>query len=110
MGPSHREEILISSCSLRTTFSEIRLSPRIDLINCRNLLMYFQRDVQRDVIELFHYALNPEGSLLLGLAETIEASDLFRTVDKKLCITASAMSPVLNLPCCIPSNVDGWAP
>ena len=59
---------------------------RIDLISCRNLLMYFQRDVQRDVIELFHYALNPEGSLLLGSAETIEASDLFRTEDKKLCI------------------------
>lgn len=59
---------------------------RIDLISCRNLLMYFQRDVQRDVIELFHYALNSDGNLLLGSAETIDTSDLFRTEDKKLCV------------------------
>ncbi|MGA3186763.1 MAG: chemotaxis protein CheB [Bryobacteraceae bacterium] len=59
---------------------------RIDLISCRNLLIYLQRDVQRDVIELFHYALKPQGTLLLGSAETIESSDLFRTEDKKRCI------------------------
>lgn len=58
---------------------------RIDLISCRNLLMYLQRSMQRDVIELFHYALNVEGSLVLGSAETIDASDLFRTEDKQLC-------------------------
>jgi two-component system CheB/CheR fusion protein len=59
---------------------------RLDLIACRNLLIYLQRDVQRDVIELFHYALNPEGALLLGSSETVDASDLFRTEDKKLCL------------------------
>lgn len=59
---------------------------RLDLLTCRNLLMYLQRQVQRDVIELFHYALNAEGTLLLGSAETIDASDLFRTEDKRLCL------------------------
>ena len=44
---------------------------RLDLIVCRNLLIYLQREVQRDVIELFHYALNPNGTLLLGSAETV---------------------------------------
>ena len=39
---------------------------RIDLIICRNLLIYLQRELQNDVIDLFHYALNPGGVLLLG--------------------------------------------
>jgi two-component system CheB/CheR fusion protein len=58
---------------------------RLDLISCRNLLIYLERDVQRDVIELFHYALNPEGTLMLGSAESIDAQDLFRVEDKRLC-------------------------
>ncbi|HEX4134944.1 MAG TPA: chemotaxis protein CheB [Bryobacteraceae bacterium] len=59
---------------------------RLDLVSCRNLLIYLEREIQRDVIELFHYALNPEGTLLLGSAETVDATDLFRVADKKLCI------------------------
>jgi two-component system, chemotaxis family, CheB/CheR fusion protein len=59
---------------------------RLDLLSCRNLLIYLERDVQREVIELFHYALNPEGTLLLGSAESLEAADLFRVEDKKLCV------------------------
>ncbi|HUB78386.1 MAG TPA: CheR family methyltransferase [Bryobacteraceae bacterium] len=58
---------------------------RQDLISCRNLLIYLDRDVQRDVIELFHYALNPDGILMLGSAESIDATDLFRVEDKHLC-------------------------
>src|SRR5262252_975344 len=48
---------------------------RLDFICCRNLLIYLEREVQRDVIELFHYALNPEGALMLGSAETIDGVD-----------------------------------
>jgi two-component system CheB/CheR fusion protein len=59
---------------------------RLDLICCRNLLIYLERDVHRDVIELFHYALNPDGALVLGSAESLEATDLFLVEDKKLCI------------------------
>ena len=59
---------------------------RLDLISCRNLLIYLERDVQREVIELFHHALNPDGVLLLGSAESLDAADLFRTEDKKLCL------------------------
>ena len=58
----------------------------LDLVACRNLLIYLERAVQRDVIELFHYALCPDGYLLLGSAETVDASELFRTEDKKLCM------------------------
>jgi two-component system CheB/CheR fusion protein len=59
---------------------------RLDFIACRNLLIYLERDVQRAVIELFHYALNRDGTLLLGSAETVEDSDLFRPDDKRLCL------------------------
>lgn len=57
---------------------------RLDLIACRNLLIYLERDVQKDVIELFHYSLNPEGMLVLGSAETMDGSDLFTVEEKKL--------------------------
>ena len=49
----------------------------VDLIVCRNLLIYLQREVQRDVLTLFHYALNPEGLLLLGTSETVDGSEQF---------------------------------
>lgn len=59
---------------------------RINLISCRNLLIYLDRSVQRDVIDLFHYALYPDGYLMLGSSESVDASSLFRTEDKKLCL------------------------
>ncbi len=55
---------------------------RLDLVTCRNLLIYLDRSVQRDVIDLFHYALLPGGYLLLGPSEGIERDDVFTTEDK----------------------------
>lgn len=60
--------------------------PRLDLISCRNLLIYVQRDLQGEILELFHYALKREGYLLLGTSETADPSNLFSTEDKKQCI------------------------
>jgi two-component system CheB/CheR fusion protein len=55
----------------------------MDLISCRNLLIYFDTTLQRKILPIFHYALNDTGLLLLGSAESIvEASDLFSVVDK----------------------------
>jgi two-component system CheB/CheR fusion protein len=59
---------------------------RMDLISCRNLLIYLEREVQHEVMEIFHYALNTGGITLLGTAESIETAELFRTIDKRLCI------------------------
>jgi two-component system CheB/CheR fusion protein len=54
-----------------------------DLIVCRNLLIYLQRDVQDKVFDVFHYALNPEGYVFLGSSESLEhLPELFRVVDK----------------------------
>src|SRR5262249_47710416 len=57
---------------------------RLDLISCRNLLIYLNRDTQERLLELFHFALRPEGYLLLGSSESAEAAvELFTPVDKK---------------------------
>jgi two-component system, chemotaxis family, CheB/CheR fusion protein len=57
---------------------------RIDLISCRNVLIYFGLDLQRQIIPTFHYALRPNGYLLLGSSETIrEFTDLFALSDRK---------------------------
>ena len=58
----------------------------IDLIVCRNLLIYLQRDAQHDVISLFHYALEPQGLLLLGTSEAMDRVDLFHCEDKEVCL------------------------
>ena len=57
---------------------------RMDLISCRNLLIYLGVPLQKSVLATFHYALNPDGYLVLGGSETVEAgSDAFRQIDKK---------------------------
>ena len=57
---------------------------RIDLITCRNLLIYLNRDIQQRVLETFHFALKPGGYLFLGSSESAESVDeLFVAVDKK---------------------------
>ncbi|MEO0386096.1 MAG: chemotaxis protein CheB [Pseudomonadota bacterium] len=51
----------------------------IDLISCRNLLIYFQATLQAQVLDRFHYALVPNGVLFLGKSESVTASEtLFR--------------------------------
>ena len=58
---------------------------RLDLISCRNLLIYLDGVAQQRVLRTFHYALRPEGMLIFGPAESIgPSSDLFEQVDKRL--------------------------
>ncbi|MBD1867232.1 PAS domain-containing protein [Cyanobacteria bacterium FACHB-471] len=56
----------------------------LDLISCRNVLIYLGDALQKRIMPIFHYSLNPTGFLLLGTAEsTGQASDLFTLVEKK---------------------------
>ncbi|MEZ4867481.1 MAG: chemotaxis protein CheB [Caldilineaceae bacterium] len=73
---------------------------RLDLISCRNVLIYLQRAVQQQLFELFHYALVPNGHLLLGSAETADSSPLFRDVNRRCSIfrRADVEPDVVRLP------------
>jgi two-component system CheB/CheR fusion protein len=55
---------------------------KLDLLSCRNLLIYFTSDLQKKLMPLFHYSLNPGGILFLGSAETAGGfPDLFSPID-----------------------------
>ena len=63
---------------------------RLDLISCRNLLIYLERSLQQQLYSLFHYGLNEGRFLFLGSAETMESStDLFSSVDREAHIYAA---------------------
>jgi two-component system CheB/CheR fusion protein len=67
---------------------------RIDLVSCRNLLIYLDRELQQQVSSTFHYALNPNGFLLLGTSEMVDnPPGLFRTIDRKARIYQSTARP-----------------
>ncbi|ADC62108.1 chemotaxis protein CheB [Allochromatium vinosum] len=57
---------------------------RLDLISCRNLLIYFNGELQKRLMPIFHYALNPEGVLFLGNSETVgDSFSLFSPLNRK---------------------------
>jgi two-component system CheB/CheR fusion protein len=57
---------------------------KLDLISCRNVMIYLGSVLQRRALTVFHYALRPRGYLLLGSSETVgNFSDLFAVVDRK---------------------------
>ncbi|MHC1737681.1 MAG: chemotaxis protein CheB [Ignavibacteriaceae bacterium] len=58
---------------------------KLDLLSCRNLMIYMGSELQKKLIPLFHYTLNPKGFLLLGTSENIgEYTYLFTFLDKKM--------------------------
>ncbi|MEW6587386.1 MAG: CheR family methyltransferase, partial [Nitrospirota bacterium] len=57
---------------------------KLDLISCRNLLIYMNQKLQKKVLPVFHYGLNRDGFLFLGNSETVgEFADLFSVVDRQ---------------------------
>ncbi len=57
---------------------------KLDLISCRNVLIYLQTALQKRIIPMFHFSLNPAGFLMLGASETIGTfTELFGLLDKK---------------------------
>ncbi|WP_373542715.1 chemotaxis protein CheB [Chamaesiphon sp.] len=67
---------------------------KLDLISCRNVLIYLGAALQKKILPTFHYGLKPTGFLLLGTSETTgDSSDLFTAVDKKQKIYARKLAP-----------------
>ncbi len=57
---------------------------RLDFISCRNLLIYLNRDAQTRALDIFHFALRPDGYLFLGSSESVEEGNpQFKVLDKK---------------------------
>jgi two-component system CheB/CheR fusion protein len=72
---------------------------RMDLISCRNLLIYLSPEAQARALDIFHFALNPGGQLFLGSSESVdERSQLFRVLDKKRRIYARQPAVRVTLP------------
>ncbi len=74
---------------------------RVDLISCRNLLIYLEPGAQKKILPAFHYALKPQGFLFLGASESIGAfSALFECADKqhKIFSKKPGLTPAFRLP------------
>ncbi len=68
---------------------------RMDLISCRNLMIYFEPSLQKKIIPTFHYALKPDGFLFLGASESVGGfTDLFQSVDKRQKIFSKRAAPI----------------
>ncbi|MDR3414488.1 MAG: chemotaxis protein CheB [Formivibrio sp.] len=58
---------------------------KLDIVTCRNLLIYLGAELQKKLLPLFHYSLNPGGTLMLGSAESIGGfTELFEPLDAKM--------------------------
>jgi len=70
--------------STQNVFSDPPFS-RMDLVSCRNVMIYLSQALQKRVIPIFHYALNPTGFLMIGSTEGLlgAGSELFEMADKK---------------------------
>jgi two-component system CheB/CheR fusion protein len=72
---------------------------RLDLVSCRNLLIYLNREAQGEALQIFHFALNPRGALFLGVSDSVdEGSALFAVVDKKYRLFSPRPFPRQGLP------------
>jgi len=77
---------------------------KLDLLSCRNLLIYLGPELQKKLLPMFHYSLRPDGFLFLGSSETVgQTNDLFAIVHKKWKIfrrkpSSSATQAVLDFP------------
>ncbi|WP_413172274.1 chemotaxis protein CheB [Anabaena azotica] len=66
---------------------------RLDLITCRNVLIYLGSTAQKKLLPIFHYSLKPTGFLMLGTSETVgEFTDLFTLIDRKCKIYGRKMA------------------
>jgi len=90
---------------LFATHDVLKDSPfsRLDLISCRNLLIYLNIEAQSRVFDIFHFALLPTGRLFLGSSESVEdGSQLFTVLDKKHRLYSYRPTPRVGLP--VPSG------
>lgn len=100
-GTHYRVRKEVRDAVLFASHSVLRDPPftRLDLVCCRNLLIYLERLLQGQVCAIFHYGLKPNRYLFLGSAETIDANaDQFYIVDREARIYRSRPQPAIAIP------------
>lgn len=101
-GSGYRVNQYLRECVLFAPHNLLKDPPfsKLDLIACRNLLIYLNRDTHAQIFELFYYALRPKGYLLLSPSESTERTDLFHAIHQKLSIfqRATSTTPTPRLP------------
>ena len=71
---------------------------RLDLISCRNLLIYMERNLQQQLYAVFHYGLKKRRFLFLGSAETVDTKDLFTPVEREARLYTAQSLALQSLP------------
>src|ERR1700683_4567247 len=85
-GSTYRIQKIVRDMLLFSEHNLIKTPPfsKLDLISCRNLLIYMGAELQKKLMPLFHYALNPGGMLVLGSSESVgDFVNLFAAVERK---------------------------
>ena len=86
-GDGYRVNTAIREMVVFATQNVIKDPPftKLDILTCRNMLIYMEAELQKKVIALFHYSLNPSGIMVLGTAETLGLpNEGFTDIDSKL--------------------------
>ncbi len=86
----------LRDCITFATHNLLKDAPftKIDLLSCRNFLIYLRSETQHWLMPMFHYALKPNGLLILGNAETIDGfTNLFTVIDKKARLFSRVSGP-----------------
>ena len=110
-GPSYRVKRELREMVLFAPQNLLRDPPfsKLNMISCRNLLIYIDRQAQERLLEAFHFALKPGGYLFLGSSESADGlSTAFSTIHKKARIfQRDKIEPAVKMP---PSAAPvGWA-
>jgi two-component system CheB/CheR fusion protein len=100
IGKALREQVVFAR---QNVLSDPPFS-RIDLISCRNLLIYLEAGLQKKIMPAFHYALKPGGFLFLGASESVgPCTELFVPVDKKHKIFSKKVAPTSSFRLTLPA-------
>ncbi len=100
-GSHYRVAEVVRDTVLFASHSVLKDPPfmRLDLITCRNLLIYLERPLQEQLLAILHYGLRPGGHLFLGSAETADTStQLFAPTDREARLYSARPQPHRHLP------------
>ena len=92
----YRVKSELRDCITFATHNLLKDAPftKLDILSCRNFLIYLRPETQQGLIPLFHYALKPQGLLMLGTAETVDGfTNLFIPLDRKSRIFTRNVGP-----------------